>query len=197
LRVALGRRALAVELEAGMRKLAAYLVACVAAASAPLVADARPTGHSFAGWPSQLDGRPLTRLADTPEELRFYAAQPTRHARFSDGQRVVLMSWADASIEGFHLAGPCFAAFGFQLQQLAPRSSDGAPAESCFRATRGGVAQRVCEHIRDGEGRTFASMEAWHLAQLLGSTEPPYLGVSIVELEASAKGQQDQASANE
>lgn len=167
-----------------MRKLVAYLLACVAAASAPLVADARPAARSFPGWPSQLDGRPLTRLADTPEETRFYAEQPTRHARFSDGQRVVLLSWADASVDGFHLAGPCFIAFGFQLRALAPRASDGARTESCFRATRGGVAQRVCEHIRDGKGRSFASMEAWHLAQLLGSTEPPYLGVSVVELEA-------------
>ena len=161
-----------------MRKLVSYVLACVAAAAAPLVADARPATRAFAGWPSQLDGRPLTRLADTPEETRFYAEQPTKHARFSDGQRVVLMRWADERIEGFHLAGPCFRAFGFQLQELAPSS-----VESCFRASRGDVTQRVCEHIRDGKGRTFGSMHAWHLAQLLGSTEPPYLGISIVELE--------------
>lgn len=169
-----------------MRELALYVLACAAAASAPLLADARPAPHPFPGWPSQLDGRTLTRLADTPEETRFYAGQPTRHARFSDGQRVVLMRWADSRIEGFHLAGPCFRAFGFSLQELTPRAGAGAGAraESCFRATRGGLVQRVCEHIRDGKGRTFASMQAWHLAQLLESTEPPYLGVSVVELEA-------------
>lgn len=170
-----------------MHKLAVYLLACVAAAAAPLVADARPRTHVFPGWPSHLDRRPLTRLADTPEEMRFYAEQPTRHARFSDGQRIILMRWADARIEGFHLAGPCFRAFGYELQELASHSSERADAESCFRATRGGVAQRICEHIRDGQGRTFANMEAWHLAQLLGSTEPPYLGVSIVELEGNAQ----------
>jgi len=172
-----------------MRKLALYLLACAAAAIAPLVADARPQQQprAFPGWPSQLDGRSLTRLADTPEETRFYAEQPTRHARFSDGQRIILLRWADASIEGFHLAGPCFRAFGYELQELASQASERAPAESCFRATRGGVKQRVCEHIRDGQGRTFASMEAWHFAQLLGSTEPPYLGVSIVELEGGAE----------
>jgi hypothetical protein len=161
-----------------MRKLVAYALACIAAAVAPLAADARPAPAAFDGWPTQLDGRPLSRLPDTPEELRFYAEHPTKHARFSDGQRIVLMRWADARIEGFHLAGPCFRAFGFELHELPPRSG-----ERCFRATRGEVTQRVCEHIRDGKGRTFPSMEAWHLAQALRTTEPPYLGVSVVELE--------------
>jgi hypothetical protein len=161
-----------------MRKVVAYVLACAAAAAAPLVADARPAPPPFRGWPRQLEGRPLTQLADTPEEARFYAEHPTRHARFSDGQRIILMRWADSRIEGFHLAGPCFRAFGFQLEELPSRSS-----ESCFRAKRAGVTQRVCEHIRDGKGRTFASMEAWHLAQMLRTTEPPYVGVSIVELE--------------
>jgi hypothetical protein len=160
-----------------MHKLALYLLACVAAAVAPLIAPA-PAALSFRGWPSQLDGRPLTQLADTPEELRFYAEHPTRHARFSDGQRIILMRWTDARIDGFHLAGPCFRAFGFQVHELPAGAT-----ESCFRALRGGVTQRVCEHIRDGKGRTFASMEAWRLAQALRTTEPPYLGVSIVELE--------------
>lgn len=161
-----------------MRKLVPYLLACVAAAAVPLIADARPAPRAFPGWPSQLDGRPLTRLPDTPEETRFYAEHATRHARFSDGQRIVLMRWADERIEGFHLAGPCFRAFGFQIQELPDRGS-----ESCFRAQRGDVVQRVCEHIRDGKGQTFASMEAWHLAQALRTTEPPYVGVSTVELE--------------
>lgn len=162
-----------------MRQLVPYVLACFAAAAAPIFADARPTRHDFPGWPSQLDGRPLTRLPDTPEEIRFYAEQPTRHARFSDGQRIVLMRWADERVEGFHLAGPCFEAFGFELQELPARAA----SESCFRAQRGDVVQRVCEHIRDGQGRTYASMRAWRLAQALRTTEPPYLGVSVVELE--------------
>ena len=112
-----------------MRKLVPYLLACVAAAVAPLVAAA-PLPPPCRGWPSQLDGRPLTQLADTPEELRFYAEHPTRHARFSDGERIVLMRWSDADIAGFHLAGPCFRAFGFQIRELpAGASDDWAPDE--------------------------------------------------------------------
>jgi hypothetical protein len=166
-----------------MGKLIAYLAACGLALIVPLAwrPHEQRAAAAFAGWPAELDGRVLIQLPDTKDEARFFAQLPVRHARFSDGQRIVLMRWAADRVEGFHLAATCYEAFGFTLSEARERAGPAGRAETCFSARRGGQTRHVCEHIRDGNGRIFANLERWHLARLLGTTTPPYLGISVVE----------------
>lgn len=166
-----------------MRAVIFYGLVCIAAAAAPLVSAEQHRAVSFAGWPEQLDGRPLTRLADAPEEARFYAEHPVRHARFTDGDSVVLMRWSDEPADGFHLAESCYRAFGFHVQRLDRSPNVHGRSESCFRAVRNRESHLVCEHIRDGLGQVFESMEAWQLARLRGISRPPYWGTSVVTVE--------------
>jgi hypothetical protein len=164
-------------------KLIAYAFVCAAAALSPVLAiESASSKPRFTGFPTTFEGRPLSRLPDTPEERAFYGRHALEHARFSDGERVLLMRWAGADITGFHLAEACFRAFGFTLSPM-PARSDSAAREHCYRARRKGVAQRVCEQIRDGQGQVFASEPTWQLARVLGQSPPPYLGISVVELE--------------
>lgn len=167
-----------------MRKLVAYLVVCCAAAGAPLVSARQPAPEVFEGWPTHFDGRPLTRLPDTPEEQRFYAEQPLLHARFSDGARIILMRWTGARLDGFHLAEECYRGFGFTLEPAYAHTGFDGRAETCFRATRAGAVHDVCEHIVDGDRRVFPDTAAWHRARFTGATRPPYLGISIIEAHA-------------
>jgi hypothetical protein len=166
-----------------MGKLIAYLAVCGVALVVPLAShphQQRATA-TFTGWPAELDGRALTRLPDTTDELRVYARLSVRHARFSDGQRIVLMRWTDERVEGFHLAATCYESFGFALSEARERTGFAGRPETCFRARRGHQTRHVCEHILGGNGRVFANLESWHIARLLGTTAPPYWGISVVE----------------
>lgn len=165
---------------------AVYVVVCAAAALAPLVTGgAARAPVRFPGWPSHFDGHELTRLPDPPEEAAFYAGLALRHARFSDGRRMLLLRWADTDVGGFHLSDACFRAYGYTLGPFQHGTREDGRPERCFVATRETERLEVCEHIRDATGRSFGSTEEWRREHLLRRAEPPFWGVSVVTPLAS------------
>src|SRR5262249_38934378 len=58
---------------------------------APMRSDAPNEPSAFPGWPDQLEGHGLTQLPLSSREERFAADFPGRIARFSDGEREMII----------------------------------------------------------------------------------------------------------
>ena len=77
-------------------KLAAFVLAALAAALAPLLPWRNQTAAAdvrFAGWPVAYEGRALTEMPLTQREIAFARDFPGRIRRFSDGKREIIIRW--------------------------------------------------------------------------------------------------------
>lgn len=106
------------------------------AATAPLWSATKTQSSSPAAWPTHFQGRPLQRIAPTALDRRLARDFPGHIARFSDGDRqVVLRSLAGATRQ-LHPARDCFSAIGYRLRPLPMVRHAGGPLSSCFAASR-------------------------------------------------------------
>src|SRR5262245_8451285 len=88
-----------------------FLLSSVLLATAPLWSAPRerePVEALFPGWPSTFEGRSLRELPLSEREERFGAGFPGRIARFTDGQRELIIRWVAAPTRQLHSAADCF-----------------------------------------------------------------------------------------
>jgi hypothetical protein len=157
------------------------LAAAGLAAALPLArpAPVAATGQA-AVWPRHYEGRVLAPLPPAPEDARLARGFPGSIARFSDGRRQLVFRKVGSANRQLHPARDCFKASGYAIAPSPMRPAGGGYA-SCFIATRGGVRLRVCEHIVDAKGRSFADVASWYWPALLGTSAGPWLAVTAVE----------------
>ena len=130
-------------------------------------------------WPTHFRDRPLTPLPLSDLELRFARRFPGAIARFSDGERVLILRQVDRPTRQLHPATDCFAALGYSIDRPRPSTDVEGVAWSCFTATRDGGSLRVCEHIVDAEGQTWTDVSSWFWAAQYGGG--PWSATTVVE----------------
>ena len=104
--------------------IAAFLLAAVAAALAPLLNRVNDTAMAadgqFSGWPTRYEGRELTEMALTQREAAFVRDFPGRVGRFSDGGREIIIRWVGAPTRRLHSAADCFRGSGYSIAPMPP-----------------------------------------------------------------------------
>jgi hypothetical protein len=157
------------------------------AASLPLLSSPRaePVARHVE-WPSQWEGRTLRPLAVTEVEQRFAARFPGAIARFSDGERVLVLRRVNEPTRMLHPAADCFRGLGYRIEQTQLERDAHQRLWRCFAAEgRDGQRLRVCERIErlDGEGddEAFVDASSWFWAAVLGRSRGPWQAVTVVE----------------
>ncbi|HEX8240640.1 MAG TPA: hypothetical protein VF574_12950 [Allosphingosinicella sp.] len=153
-----------------------------AAILAPLWERPGPApGAPAAPWPQRFEGRPVVRLAPTPEDRLLASGFPGHVARFSDGRRQIVLRQVAAPTRRLHPARDCFRAVGYAIGPSAMRVGPGGRPASCFTAARGGRVLRVCEQVRGPDGRSWPDISSWYWSALAGTASGPWLAALTVE----------------
>ena len=164
-----------------MRNVILLAVSASLATAAPLVPTSRPPAADEVAWPTSIDGHRLTPIAPTPLDERLARDFPGRIARFSDGRRQIVFRHVPRATRQLHPARDCFEAIGYRIAPVPmARAADGA-LSSCFEATRGGRALKVCERIVARDGGSFPDPSSWYWPALLGRSAGPWLATTSVE----------------
>jgi len=130
-------------------------------------------------WPTHFRDQPLTPLPLSALEQRFARRFPGAIARFTDGERVLILRQVTRPTRQLHPAADCFGALGYRVERPRPMVDDAGAAWSCFVAERDGTRLRVCERIRDSEGREWTDTSAWFWSAQYGGG--PWWATTVVE----------------
>jgi hypothetical protein len=167
-----------------VRGIGIYLVACCLAALAPLThyEGADKTGQAeFIGWPVQFEGRSLKQEPLSKRENRFASGFPGRIAKFTDGDRMLIMRWATRKTRKLHPASDCFRGSGYRVKPLPIHVDRSGAQWGCFEGERDGHKVSVRERMFDSEGNGWTDVSAWYWAAFLGRSHGPWWAVTVVE----------------
>lgn len=164
---------------------ALMLLLLALAAALPLLAP----GPSQAGgatrhveWPTQWHGRALRPLAMSEVEQRFAARFPGAIARFSDGERVIVLRRVEQPTRMLHPAADCFRGLGYRVERAGLEHDAQQRLWRCFEAVAAdGRRLRVCERIEAPDGASFIDPSSWFWAAALGQSNGPWQAITVVE----------------
>lgn len=155
------------------------------AAALPLLAPAasHPDGTArHVEWPTQWDGRALRPLAMSEVEQRFAARFPGAIARFSDGERVIVLRRVEQPTRMLHPAADCFRGLGYRIERAGLERDAQQRLWRCFEALGlDGQRLRVCERIEAQDGASFIDPSSWFWAAALGPSAGPWQAITVVE----------------
>lgn len=154
-------------------------LAALLAAAMPLLPHRPPVLAATIPWPIRWDGRSLERMPLVAADRALVGDFPGAVARFSDGQRQIVLRQVAEPTRRLHPARACFRALGYRLSAAPMRARD--RSASCFLAERGGTTLRVCERVQDAEGVTYPDISGWYWAALLRRSHGPWLASMTVE----------------
>ena len=160
-----------------------FLTACVMAASVPLLPSPppAPAQYEFPGWPESFENRPITRLGLEAREQRFMSDYPGRMARFTDGEREIVLRFVAEQTRKLHPSSDCFKAIGYGIEPQ-PLWIDGAGIRwGCFKAVRGDEKLWVYERIHDDRGNSWPDVSAWYWAVVLNRASGPWWAVTVAQ----------------
>ena len=161
-----------------------HFVICLVAAAAPLLLAA-PGEIGSRGdrgevvWPERFEGRVLTPLPLTARELKFSDDFPGHVARFSDGQREVIIRYVTEATRMLHAASDCLRGVGYSITPSALEVDANGNKWSAFRAVRGTDVLNVRERIFDEQGHSWTDVSAWYWAVMMGRAEGPSWAVTV------------------
>jgi hypothetical protein len=114
-------------------------------------------------------------------EQRFASDFPGRIARFSDGEREVVIRWVSRETRKLHPASDCFRGSGYAItpEPLAV-DADGTRWGS-FLASRGAQRLHVRERIYDASGEEWTDVSAWYWAATAGKSRGPWWAITTAE----------------
>jgi exosortase/archaeosortase family protein len=165
---------------------AVFATMCLAAAVSA-IGEGRPSAEWATSdepeWPTHFQGRALIRLPMTPKESGWLKGFPGAAARFTDGEREVLVRRVDRPTRMLHPASDCFKGIGLAVGQAEVREIDG-DRWSCFTAGKGGTARQVCERIQDSGRRSWTDVSAWYWNAVLQRTAAPWWAITVAEMPA-------------
>lgn len=166
-----------------MRKtLALWIALHMTAALVPLVktgAARKNFPATFTEWPATFEGRNLTRLPLTELEKRFHKNFPGHIARFTDGEREIVMRWLKKGTRRLHPITDCLKGSGYDVTPLPLLVDTSGRQWSCCLAMRGEDSLRFCEIIFDEAGGSWSDASSWYWATLLRDTEGPFWVITV------------------
>lgn len=116
----------------------------------------------FSGWPTTYEGNVLYRLPLSPRETQFTQHFPGKIARFSDGQREIIIRWVAKATRRLHPAKDCFLGVGYRIAPLPVQTNQQGVAMGCFSATRQHSTLQVCEFLTTHRGESWSDVTAWY-----------------------------------
>jgi hypothetical protein len=123
----------------------------------------------------------------TEREVIFNRNFPGQVAKFTDGQRELILRWVTKGTRQLHSSSDCFRGTGYNVSPR-PATLDARGARwSCFAAERGRHRLLVRERITDERGREWTDVSAWFWSVILRQTEGPWMAVTVVESEKVEK----------
>ncbi len=161
-----------------MLRVACFVIACLAAAAAPLVSSStRPASDAaFPGWPHTFEGQSLSRLPLSDREASFAEGFPGRVGRFGAGGREVVMRWVSEETRMLHPAADCFEGLGYTTRRLTDAAGWGR-----FEAAKDGERLLVRERIFDETGGSWTDVSAWYWAAVSGRSRGPWWSITTAE----------------
>lgn len=129
-------------------------------------------------WPARFRGRELIRLPLSPAETRWLRDFPGAAARFTDGERELLIRRVEQPTRRLHPAADCFKGLGYRVGKSEIREIEG-DYWSCFTARRDGAAREVCERIHDERGGAWTDASAWYWHALPRHGRGPWWAVTV------------------
>ncbi len=134
-------------------------------------------------WPHEWEGRALRPLALSEVEQRFAVRFPGAIARFSDGERVLVLRRVSEPTRMLHPAADCFRGLGWHIRHTQLERDAQQRLWRCFEAEgRDGQRLRVCERIEgDADGSAFVDASSWFWAAALGQSKGPWQAITVVE----------------
>jgi hypothetical protein len=167
-----------------MRNVMFYVISSVLAAVVPFlqwdrVADMK--GADFPGWPDHFEGRSLKLQELSEREQRFAADFPGKIAKFSDGQRTIIMRWVTRETRKLHPAADCFRGAGNRVENLLAGLDSQQSLWGRFNAVKGNESFQVSERISDDQGNGWADVSAWYWTALLRKSTGPWWAITIVD----------------
>jgi hypothetical protein len=130
-------------------------------------------------WPREFQGRALTRVPLAESERRFLADFPGDIARFTDGERDLILRWVTGPTRRLHPADDCYRAWGYEVGAPTIRADRDGVRWRCFIALKDGRERRVCEQVRDAEGAHWSDVSSWYWAATLDRTAGPWLVTTV------------------
>jgi hypothetical protein len=165
--------------------LATMVLAAVAPLFAAHQADTRDISAPLPDWPHEFEGRPLLPVALTAGQKKFLGGFPGAAARFSDGERDILVRWVTRPTRRLHPAEDCYRGWGFDVAASKIRADRDGRRWRCFEVARDGVTRQVCEQIRDDEGTNYTDVSSWYWDATLQRTRGPWLVVTVASAATS------------
>jgi hypothetical protein len=115
-------------------------------------------------------------------EQRFAARFPGAIARFSDGERVIVLRRVQQPTRMLHPAADCFRGLGYRIERSGLERDAQQRLWRCFEAQgRDGQRLRVCERIEAPDGASFIDPSSWFWAAALGQSNGPWQAITVVE----------------
>jgi hypothetical protein len=162
-------------------RLSVLLTVSALAALVPLLGARQPPVPigEFPGWPTHFAGKSLRELPLGPREQRFAADFPGRIARFTDGEREIVIRWVSQETRKLHPASDCFRGIGYAITpQPLTLDADGAHWGS-FTAQRGEERLEVRERIHDTHGKQWPDVSAWYWSAATGQSAGPWWAITV------------------
>ncbi len=141
-------------------------------------AETPPERVATVEWPTHFRDRPLTQLPLGTLEERFAQRFPGTIARFTDGERIVVLRQVTRPTRQLHPAQDCFRALGYRVERPQPMVDDSGERWQCFMAERDGRVVRVCERIHDSADGHWIDTSAWFWAAQYGGG--PWWAITVV-----------------
>ena len=136
---------------------------------------------SFPGWPDYFERERLNQLMLSEKEKIFEETFPGRIARFSDGNREIIIRWVTQKTRKLHPAADCFKGAGFTISPRPAKLGIEKKLWGCFEADRNHEKLSVCERIYDETGASWPDVSSWYWDALLGKSNGPWWTIIVAE----------------
>lgn len=166
------------------RHYSIFIFLCIVSAVTPLVArnPATKSAVQFPEWPMEFGGLPLQELPLTNREHVYLKEFPGKIARFTDGEREIVMRYVATPSRKLHPTADCLRGNGLTVSPLPLFQDSRNKIWGCVSAVSDrGERLKVCEQIIDIAGETFSDTSTWFWAAMLEQSHGPWLAVSVAE----------------
>ncbi|MBV1910679.1 MAG: hypothetical protein KUG78_15355 [Kangiellaceae bacterium] len=161
------------------------ILAAILAAVAPLafsdLAEQQNLASSFSGWPTEYEGKELIPLALTEKEKIFTKGFPGKIARFSDGQRELIIRWIEQPTRKLHPAADCFKGIGYYIKPKPIKINKNGIKMGCFTANKNEKELNVCEYIEAQNGDNWSDISAWYWGAITSNSRQGWMSFVIAE----------------